>query len=180
MTTPDAPRITGGAGGGTPESPASQTADRKAATVLHTLAGLCCFGGKKPDYGQLDANTRLAHERTDLAFQRSYLALERTLQAWIRTTLSMISFGFTLGKLGQAMHSYEIKGFRRDYDIKGIAYFLVMVGTFALLMAMIQHLVAVRELRAQGLRNQPSIAFPVALLVAVLGGFAFGSMVVRM
>jgi putative membrane protein len=40
--------------------------------------------------------TELAHRRTELAIERNYLALERTLMGWARTSLSMISFGFTI------------------------------------------------------------------------------------
>jgi hypothetical protein len=44
-----------------------------------------------------DTGTRLAHQRTSLAMERTYWAAERTLMGWIRTALSMISFGFTIG-----------------------------------------------------------------------------------
>ena len=45
-----------------------------------------------------DISTRLAHERTDAATTRIRMAAERTLMAWIRTSLSMISFGSTIFK----------------------------------------------------------------------------------
>jgi putative membrane protein len=35
---------------------------------------------------------------TDLAFMRTILAENRTLMAWIRTAISLISFGFTIYK----------------------------------------------------------------------------------
>ena len=38
-----------------------------------------------------------------MARARTILAADRTLMAWIRTTLSMISFGFTIYKFLQAM-----------------------------------------------------------------------------
>jgi len=34
-----------------------------------------------------------------MAVERSFLAFERTLMAWLRTSLSMMSFGFTLVKI---------------------------------------------------------------------------------
>lgn len=37
----------------------------------------------------------LAVERTDLALERTVMAASRSLMAWIRTSLSLISFGFT-------------------------------------------------------------------------------------
>ena len=38
-----------------------------------------------------------------LALDRNKLAAERTLMAWVRTSLSMISFGFTIYKFLQAI-----------------------------------------------------------------------------
>jgi putative membrane protein len=129
----------------------------------------------------LDRSTRLAYERTNLGLERTYMATERTLQAWIRTTLAMISFGFTLGKLSQVLHDVEVQGlFRtRTVSITSIAYVLVLLGTAALLAAIVQHWSAVRELRARGLRNRVSIAFVVAILLVALGGFACTALTIK-
>ena len=37
---------------------------------------------------------------TELARERSREAADRTIMAWIRTSLSLISFGFGIGKFG--------------------------------------------------------------------------------
>ena len=85
----------------------------------------------------VDTSICLAHERTDLALERNYLASERTLMGWIRTSLAIISFGFTIGKLGQILHEVEIKGllghFTHTVSVESIAYFLVVLGTVTLL-----------------------------------------------
>ena len=47
--------------------------------------------------------TRPAPVFCKLAMERTHLSYERTLMAWIRTSLSMITFGFTLGKLAQML-----------------------------------------------------------------------------
>jgi putative membrane protein len=131
-----------------------------------------------PVADELDPSTRLAMERTSLALDRSYLAYERTLQAWIRTALSMISFGFTLGKLGTVVQSIEMKGpFSREYGLKGIAYFLVMLGTLGLTGAIVQHVLQLRGLYRMGFHRRLSIALAIAFLLAILGGFAFTSLV---
>ncbi len=129
-----------------------------------------------------DTGTRLAHERTDLALDRSYLAAERTLQAWVRTALSMISFGFTLGKLSDAIHGEAVVGAlgNRTWSIKSVAYYLVVIGTISLVGATLQHWVRVRRLNAMGLPRQLSIAFVVALMLAVVGGFAFSALVLKL
>ena len=91
----------------------------------------------QPDL-QLPSTGSLA-ARTDLALERSGMAAERTLTAWIRTSISMISFGFTLGKLRDALGSAEVKLiFGRTTDVMGVAYFLVILGTVVLILAGIQ------------------------------------------
>ena len=117
---------------------------------------------------------------TNLAMDRNYMAAERTLMAWIRTALSMISFGFTIGKLGQVISSVEVKGLlsnTRMLSVESIAYFLVILGTVALLMATIQHRVRMHQLYEMGLRRQVSTSFVVASLLIVVGGFAMTSLV---
>jgi putative membrane protein len=134
------------------------------------------------EHGDVDTSTRLSYDRTNLSLDRTYMATERTLQAWIRTTLSMISFGFTIGKLGEVLQDVEVKGpfLARTVSIMGIAYFLVTLGTFALLGAIVQHGLAVRELRARGLEGRISIAAIVAILLVIIGGFAFTALVLRL
>ena len=137
---------------------------------------------RSDDHADTDTSTRLSYQRTDLSLDRTYMATERTLQAWIRTTLSMISFGFTLGKLAEVLQDVEVKGpfLTRTLSIIGIAYFLVLLGTLALLGAIVQHALAVRELRARGLGGRISIASIVAVLLVVVVGFAFTALVLRL
>ena len=124
--------------------------------------------------------TDLARKRTDLAVLRSYMAAERTLMAWIRTTISMISFGFTLAKLGQALHEIEIRKLLGGFETVGvrrIGYFLVVLGTVALFGATLQYWLEIRQLRKAGLSNRFSISLIVAVVLVLLGGFAFTSLV---
>lgn len=171
---------------GTP--PAAAPA-KPAGMVKKALAGLGFFLGidlgkkQEPGAGTADKSTRLAEQRTDLALDRSYMAAERTLMAWIRTALSMISFGFTIGKLGEVLKDIEMKGplgHIRDISVESIAYFLVILGTLALLGATVQHWLEVREYRAMGLRRRFSITFVVALLLSVFGGFALSALVLKL
>ena len=129
--------------------------------------------GKEPE---ADSGTRLAMDR-------NYLAGERTLMAWIRTSLSMISFGFTIGKLGNVLEDIQFKGPLgniRTVSIESLAYSLVILGTAALLGAAMQHWRRVRKLRTMGLAYRFSITFIVALLLASLGGFALSSLIMQL
>ncbi len=122
--------------------------------------------------------TRLAGTRTNLALTRNAMAAERTLMAWIRTCLAMISFGFTIGKLGDALASAKVNVmFGRTTDIAGVAYYLVSLGTLALILAAVQYRVEVAALCPRGLKRRPSLAFVIAVLLSLLGMFVFTDLV---
>jgi putative membrane protein len=130
-----------------------------------------------------DVGTRLAQQRTELALDRNYLAAERTLMAWIRTALSMISFGFSMAKLFQAFRGEKglWKGaLGHEYSVESIGYYLVVMGTGGLMIAVVQHYFRIRRLRAMGLPRGVSVAFVVGVLLCFLGVFAFSSLVLKL
>jgi putative membrane protein len=119
-------------------------------------------------------------ESTSLAIARTALAAENTLMGWIRTTLSMIGFGFTIGKVSQALG--EVKGVFRvhTFSVKGISDFLVILGTASLLVACWQYRHRVRGLRKLGLPREASLTLGVAMLIVVLGAFALTTLVMAL
>jgi putative membrane protein len=128
-----------------------------------------------------DRSTRLAVRRTDLALERNVMAAERTLMAWIRTSLAMISFGFTIGKLGDALDSSKVDLiFGRTTDIVGVAYYLVIIGTLSLIIAGAQYKVETAALARQGVQVRFSLAFFIAVLLSLLGIFVFTDLVLRL
>lgn len=150
--------------------------------IVHRIKEVLGLGAPKPPAaGDQDRSTTLAIERTNLALERNYMAAERTLMAWVRTALSMISFGFTIGKLGQALGSVELKlAFGRTGGIESVAYFLVILGTVSLFVSAIQNRVSAVQLFRMGLRRRPSLAFINAVLLSVGGWFAFTSLVIKL
>lgn len=157
-----------------------KTGIMKIVSGITSALGMGRSGRGTPKTRTGDDATTLAHRRTDLAIERNYWAAERTLMGWIRTSLSMISFGFAIGKLGQVVENVEVKrllGSPRMVSVERIAFFLVVLGTAALLGAALQHWRRVRELRAMGLPREFSITFIVAVLLAAVGGFALSSLV---
>ena len=174
---------------GNPSLPATAVGGAEKKTgIMNFISGITSSlgigRGKTDDSGASpgDVATTLAHQRTDLAMERNYLAADRTLMAWIRTSLSMISFGFTIGKFGQVMESVEVKGFfhTKMVSVESIAYFLVIIGTVALLMASVQHRVRMRQLYVMGLRRQFSLSFYIALVLIAVGGFALSSLIMAL
>lgn len=133
---------------------------------------------------KIDPSTQLAEKRTSLAIERSFLAVERTLMAWLRTSLSLIGFGFTLAKFFQYLAERRdgpvVGPFGRTWASDTVGLVMIAIGTFALVVAVIQHRRRVRALRDYGLVPQWNLALRVASLVAVLGVFAFFSLVLQL
>jgi putative membrane protein len=141
-------------------------------------------GGARPGrapVASVDRGTSLAEERTRLALRRTFLATERTLMAWVRTSLSMISFGFTIVKFFEYLAAERkmtmVGPFGRTWAPATLGFMLIAIGTFALVAAIVEHRRSLKELHAQGLAPGWSLALFVACLVAVLGVFAFGSLI---
>ena len=118
---------------------------------------------------------------TQLALQRSFLATERTLMAWIRTSISMIGFGFTLAKLFQSLADAHvlIRGpAGMVWSAEGVGMLLISLGTFALVVAVFDHHRELKQLRAAGLGARFSLTTAVASVLAILGVTALVSLLV--
>lgn len=118
---------------------------------------------------------------TQLALQRSFLATERTLMAWIRTSISMIGFGFTLAELFRSLARSDvlIRGpAGRVWTAEGVGMVLISLGTFALLVAVFDHRREMKQLHSAGLPERFSLTMAVASVLAILGVMALVSVLV--
>src|ERR1700685_4372870 len=76
----------------------------------------------------------------ELAKERNRAAAERTLMAWIRTALSLIGFGFGIGKLSAYMDAAGLHTSRdpvHESLVFGASF--IVVGILGLLAAIVQH-----------------------------------------
>ena len=125
--------------------------------------------------------TEMSMRRTGMSFQRTRMSDDRTLMSVIRTSLSLIGFGFTLAKFFQYLAEQRggavIGTFGRTWASDAVGLTMISIGTFSLVVAVIQHRRRVTALRELGLVPQWNLAFWVAGLVSVLGVFAFFSLV---
>ena len=113
---------------------------------------------------------------TELAKERNRAAAERTLMAWIRTCLSLISFGFGIERLVYILEKTRIKS---DIDpihlsrILGLAF--ICIGTGAMMLAALDHRQELKRIRRDDYIYAPrtSLALVVSFCLAVVGAFAF-------
>ena len=87
-----------------------------------------------------DKGTISCGKRTDLAIQRTNMAADRSLMAWIRTSLSMIGFGFSIYKFFQYLPEELASGnIKRPQAPRNLGLTLIALGTLALAAATWQH-----------------------------------------
>ena len=105
-----------------------------------------------------------ANASTVLATDRTRLAHDRTLMAWVRTSTSLISFGFTIYKFFQYLKEQNAVRNDRIFGPREYALLMISVGIVALVFATLQHRRDMKALRAL----HPEVPFS---LVTVLAGF---------
>lgn len=74
-----------------------------------------------------------------LALDRTRLAAERTLMGWIRTSFSMMTFGFTIYKVMQEVGQINATGGAPVSETRHLGLVLTGLGTVALMIACVQH-----------------------------------------
>ena len=107
-----------------------------------------------------------------LARQRNRDAAERTLMAWIRTCLSLISFGFGLDKIVAAINDRPGGGApHAQLGVRMIAVAFILTGVLAMITATQQHRRNLRRLlREDFTYSEPaSIATATAVMLSLIG-----------
>jgi putative membrane protein len=129
------------------------------------LLSLSALGGPKElPMTETPAAPNVANE---LAKERNREVAERTLMAWIRTALSLIGFGFGIGKLAAYM---DAAGLHTRFDVPHSSLIFgasfIVVGILGLLAAIVQHARILKRL------SRPDFAYnamrPIAMTVAIL------------
>ena len=110
----------------------------------------------------IDVGTRLALDRT-------FLAHERTLMGWIRTSGSLISFGFTIYKFFHYLANLEGAPRQRVLGPREFGLGMIGFGIAVLALAAIQHRRDIRRMELEYGRTYRSMAGKLAAVVSVLG-----------
>jgi putative membrane protein len=125
---------------------------------------------------------------------RTRLALERTLMAWMRTSVSLIGFGFTIVQFFQRLNSTEgaVPALRPQAP-RQLGLALIACGVLGLMISLLQYRRIVKYLWSDQYRvlagidskdmapiiaQSPSMAIVIALLF--IGVFAFGAVLMRL
>ncbi len=119
-----------------------------------------------------------AEEGLDLGYERTRMAADRTLMAWIRTSVSMISFGFTIFKFFQYLRDSQLVSWQMNAQApRNFGLVLVLLGTTLMALAIGEYILYERKLSRVMKQKYPvSTALIAALLISILGLLAIANL----
>lgn len=115
--------------------------------------------------------------QAELAKERNRAAAERTLMAWIRTSLSLIGFGFGIDSVVTAIFSFQAV---QDIDrvrlsrLLGLAF--IGLGVYALVTAAVEHRQELQRIQRNKdyiYKSRRSLGLTVATGLICIGALAF-------
>lgn len=115
-----------------------------------------------------------------LAIERTTMAADRTLMAWTRTSMSMITFGFTIYKLLEGAAKEGMTFTAHPNGPRNLGLFLISIGTVSLGMGMIEHWRTHKALDIVPRHIFINPSFLTSGAVFLLGFFLFVSIIFRM
>jgi inner membrane protein YidH len=109
---------------------------------------------------------------TELSLDRTFMAHERTLMAWIRTSTSLISFGFSIYKFFQYLVESG-RALRPDgfFGPRQFAIIMISIGIITLGIAVLEHRHDWKVLEETYERKHRSLANKLALIIFAVGLF---------
>jgi len=128
-------------------------------------------------------------KETHFSWLRTRMSVERSLLSWVRTATALIGFGFTIFQFFDRFNDMEgVAPARNPGAPVFIALGLVGIGTFALVVAILEYRATVRYLWSgafeaiAGVRDRPvwTPALLVATLLSLVGLFILGSLIRRL
>jgi putative membrane protein len=126
------------------------------------------------------ANATNLPDSMELALDRTHLAHERTLMAWVRTGVSLISFGFTIYKFFQYLREQESgEPVRRLFGPREFALVMIATGVVSLMLATLQDWQLRKKLRERNYEPPFSLAMMMAVLISLLGILALVVIIFR-
>jgi putative membrane protein len=131
---------------------------------------------------EIAAGNATVDASSKLALQRTVLAHERTMLAWVRTSTSLITFGFGIQQFFRATRG---PGYSDLIGPRTFGLTMIVIGLLALLLAALQHRAAIEALKLSYPEREhyPAIrrssARLLGILIALLGLLAIVSALFR-
>ena len=128
-----------------------------------------------------DALTKKAPDESppSLQLMNTLMAADRTLMAWTRTSLSLLSFGFTIYKVLQTFQDVEGKFVVRTDVPRNAGLFLTGMGTLAMVMGTVEYCLTLRALHQSRIFQRPRAPLVMALIMSLMGVFLFFSIIAK-
>jgi putative membrane protein len=118
---------------------------------------------------------------------RTRLSLERTMMSWVRTSVALIGFGFTIVQFFERLHSEAAVPALRPQAPRYLGLALIAAGLLVLLFSIWQYRKVVRYLLSdefkaiagmgEVVKHTPLYAISIAMIF--IGLFAFGAVFLR-
>lgn len=114
------------------------------------------------------AMPRLPH---DLGTLRTVMAADRTLMAWVRTSLSMLSFGFTIYKFLET--AAQQGALDRPHSPQYVGLFLTGMGTASMILGVVSYWATLKDLqRTEAFRlGRPTLLISAIMTIAGIAMF---------
>jgi len=124
----------------------------------------------------MSENVKKTSTTNELARERNRAAADRTLMAWIRTALSLIAFGFSIGKIAEYLQRANPERVLDPIDsarIFGEAF--IALGIFGLIAAIVQHRRILKNIKqGEYVYTEPlPLTMITAIILLLIGVFGF-------
>jgi putative membrane protein len=115
----------------------------------------------------------------DLALMRTILAADRTLMAWVRTSFTLLGFGFTIYAILKALQDAG-NALPNENTPRNIGLFLSVMGICSILLGTVDYWMTLRELRKIETFRYVRPALIMALVMSAFGLFLFFGIVAKL
>ncbi len=135
----------------------------------------------EPELSKQLSTNELASDRTELAKYRSRAAADRTLMAWIRTSLSLIGFGFgiptIIGTIEKTQVGHNLNPIRFSI-IVGLAF--IGTGMFGMALGLKEHRRLLQQIQRDRYTYEEShSAEIIGVALLVIGLISFVGVLIR-